>query len=230
MSNFKYLIVMKYSVNEGDKFGKFTVIKKVKHITAAGNVEWRWECTDEYGELCYKRARALYQEAEKHNQKVEKAQNAEYYEKMGMNQMGLRKHVFREYIRNAANRDIPMNLKFEEFNELIGQNCYYCGAEPIVHESLIDRSNKSEPMLKHNGIDRLDSSIGYEKDNCVPCCYICNRAKAQLGTKEFLAHIKKIYDYRIIKEGSTTISEESTSETIADGNGVSPTNEENDIV
>lgn len=120
MSNFKYLIVMKYSVNEGDKFGKFTVIKKVKHITAAGNVEWRWECTDEYGELCYKRARALYQEAEKHNQKVEKAQNAEYYEKMGMNQMGLRKHVFREYIRNAANRDIPMNLKFEEFNELIG--------------------------------------------------------------------------------------------------------------
>lgn len=221
---------MKYSVNEGDKFGKFTVIKKVKHITAAGNVEWRWECTDEYGELCYKRARALYQEAEKHNQKVEKAQNAEYYEKMGMNQMGLRKHVFREYIRNAANRDIPMNLKFEEFNELIGQNCYYCGAEPVVHESLIDRSNKSEPMLKHNGIDRLDSSIGYEKDNCVPCCYICNRAKAQLGTKEFLAHIKKIYDYRIIKEGSTTISKESTSETIADGNGVSPTNEENDIV
>ena len=230
MSNFKYLIVMKYSVNEGDKFGKFTVIKKVKHITAAGNVEWRWECTDEYGELCYKRARALYQEAEKHNQKVEKAQNAEYYEKMGMNQMGLRKHVFREYIRNAANRDIPMNLKFEEFNELIGQNCYYCGAEPVVHESLIDRSNKSEPMLKHNGIDRLDSSIGYEKDNCVPCCYICNRAKAQLGTKEFLAHIKKIYDYRIIKEGSTTISKESTSETIAGGNGVSPTNEENDIV
>lgn len=221
---------MKYSVNEGDKFGKFTVIKKVKHITAAGNVEWRWECTDEYGELCYKRARALYQEAEKHNQKVEKAQNAEYYEKMGMNQMGLRKHVFREYIRNAANRDIPMNLKFEEFNELIGQNCYYCGAEPVVHESLIDRSNKSEPMLKHNGIDRLDSSIGYEKDNCVPCCYICNRAKAQLGTKEFLAHIKKIYDYRIIKEGSTTISKGSTSETIADGNGVSPTNEENDIV
>jgi hypothetical protein len=230
MFNFKYLIVMKYSVNEGDKFGKFTVIKKVKHITAAGNVEWRWECTDEYGELCYKRARALYQEAEKHNQKIEKAQNAEYYEKMGMNQMGLRKHVFREYIRNAANRDIPMNLKFEEFNELIGQNCYYCGAEPIVHESLIDRSNKSEPMLKHNGIDRLDSSIGYEKDNCVPCCYICNRAKAQLGTKEFLAHIKKIYDYRIIREGSTTISKESTSETIADGNGVSPTDEESDIV
>lgn len=230
MFNFKYLIVMKYSVNEGDKFGKFTVIKKVKHVTAAGNVEWRWECTDEYGELCYKRARALYQEAEKHNQKIEKAQNAEYYEKMGMNQMGLRKHVFREYIRNAANRDIPMNLKFEEFNELIGQNCYYCGAEPIVHESLIDRSNKSEPMLKHNGIDRLDSSIGYEKDNCVPCCYICNRAKAQLGTKEFLAHIKKIYDYRIIREGSTTISGESTSETIADGNGVSPTDEESDIV
>ena len=220
---------MKYLINEGDKLGKFTVIKKVKHITAAGNTEWRWDCKDEYGQTCYKRARALYQDAEKHNKLIEKANNAEYYEKMGMNQMGLRKHVFREYIRNAANRDIPMNLKFEEFNQLIGQDCFYCGAKPTIHESLIDRSNKSEPMLKHNGIDRLDSTIGYEKDNCVPCCYICNRAKAQLNTKEFLAHIEKIYNHRI-KESSTTISKESTSETMADGNGVSPTVEENDIV
>lgn len=84
-------------------------------------------------------------------------------------------------------------------------------------------------MLKHNGIDRLNSSIGYEVDNCVPCCYICNRAKAQLDDKTFLNHITKIYNHRI-KESSTAISEESTSETIADGNGVSPTNEENDIV
>ena len=61
---------MKYSINEGDKLGKFTVIKKVKHITSAGNVEWRWECTDEYGNLCYKTARALYQDAEKHNKAI----------------------------------------------------------------------------------------------------------------------------------------------------------------
>ena len=38
MSNFKYLIVMKYSVNEGDKFGKFTVIKKVKHINISDHI------------------------------------------------------------------------------------------------------------------------------------------------------------------------------------------------
>ena len=45
---------------------------------------------------------------------------------------------------------------------------------------------------------------------------------------DFLNHVSKIYNFSI--KGSTTISKESTSETIAGGNGVSPTNEENDIV
>ena len=220
---------MKYIVNEGDKFGKLTVIKKVKHLTASGNTEWRWECKDEDGKLFYKRARALYQDAEKHNKEIERNQNIDYLEKIGQTQMGLRKHIFREYIRNAANREIPMNLTFDEFNSLIIQDCYYCGAKPEVHESLIERSNKSEPMLKHNGIDRLDSNLGYFKDNCVTCCYICNRAKAQMSSDEFLGHIAKIYHHSINKESSTTIPKGSTSETIAGGNGVS-LEIENDIV
>ena len=57
---------MKYSINEGDKLGKFTVIKKVKHITAAGNTEWRWECKDEYGQICYKSARLIERERDKY--------------------------------------------------------------------------------------------------------------------------------------------------------------------
>ena len=122
-----------------------------------------------------------------------------------------------------------MNLKFEEFNSLIGKPCYYCGQAPTIHTSLIERSNKSEPMLKHNGIDRLDSSIGYELNNCVPCCFKCNHAKNTMTTSEFLKHIEKIYLHSI-KESSTTISKESTSETIADGNGIYPTDEGKDIV
>lgn len=220
---------MKYVINPGDKFGKFTSIEKLKYETPMGNFEWRWKCTDDSGNIFYKRPRALYEELEKIKKIEEKVKNGAYYESIGMNQLGVRKSIFREYIRNAANRDIPMNLTFEQFNTLINQNCYYCGAEPSVHKTSEVKANKLEPMLKHNGIDRLNSSIGYELDNCVPCCYICNRAKAQLDDQSFLNHITKIYNYRI-KESSTTISKESTSETIADGNGVSPTIEESDIV
>lgn len=219
---------MKYDVRPGDKFGNFTVIEKVKVNTKGGNTEWRWKCEDEDKNIYYMRARALYQKAEKMQMEVEKVRNSEYYEKMGLNQMGLRKKVFGEYIRNAANRGIPMNLKFEEFNALINQDCYYCGQKPYVHEGLISRANKSEPMLKHNGIDRIDSSIGYEVDNCVPCCFRCNRAKDIMTTEEFLSHVSNIYNHRI-KGSSTTIPEGSTSQTIGDGNGVSP-EMENDIV
>lgn len=174
------------------------------------------------------RARALYQKTEKINAQIERIQNAEYYESIGQNQMGLRKHVFREYISNAAKREIPMNLTFDEFNNLIQQDCYYCGGKPYVHEGLLSRANKSEPMLKHNGIDRLDSSKGYEVGNCVPCCFKCNRAKDTMTTDEFLLHITKIYEHRI-KESSTTISQESTLQTIGDGNRVLP-KKEDDIV
>ena len=220
---------MKYVVNPGDKFGKFITIEKLKYETPAGNFEWRWKCKDESGNIFYKRTRALYEELDKEKQKEEKIKNGEYYESIGMNQLGVRKSIFKEYIRNAANRGIPMNLIFDQFNSLINQPCYYCGAEPSVHKTSEVKSNKIEPVLKHNGVDRLNSSIGYELDNCVPCCYICNRAKAQLDDRSFLEHIVKIYNHRI-KESSTTIPQGSTSETIADGNGVSPTNEENDIV
>jgi 5-methylcytosine-specific restriction endonuclease McrA len=34
------------------------------------------------------------------------------------------------------------------------------------------------------GIDRVDNSIGYTPDNCVPCCTQCNRIKLDHLTYE----------------------------------------------
>lgn len=81
---------------------------------------------------------------------------------------------------------------------------------------------------KHNGIDRVDSSKGYTLDNCVPCCSKCNYAKHEMSVEEFKEYITNVYQKLILK-GSSTIPEGSTSEAIADGNGMHP-NKDEDIV
>lgn len=52
--------------------------------------------------------------------------------------------------------------------------------------------------------------------------------KSDFSYNEFRERVSKIYNY-FVKEGSTTISQESTSEANADGNGSYP-EKDNDIV
>lgn len=67
------------------------------------------------------------------------------------------------------------------------------------------------------GIDRIDSSKDYTLDNCVPCCFICNRIKNKYDLNTFFDKVEKIYLKHI--KGSTTISKESTSQANGNGNG-----------
>lgn len=45
-----------------------------------------------------------------------------------------------------------------------------------------------------NGVDRVDSSVGYTHENCKPCCAICNRAKMDSSHASFLSRCQAIYD------------------------------------
>ena len=38
----------------------------------------------------------------------------------------------------------------------------------------------------YSGIDRIDSSVGYEPNNVVSCCKICNYAKSNLTKDDFI--------------------------------------------
>lgn len=109
--------------------------------------------------------------------------------------------ILQTYKQGAKSRNIPWNLSNEEFKSLITQNCYYCGTAPVfrTHDQTILKNK-----LPVNGIDRIDSSRGYEFNNCVPCCTCCNFMKHTHNQKDFLDQIIKIYNYRI-NPGSTTI-------------------------
>jgi hypothetical protein len=74
-------------------------------------------------------------------------------------------------------------------NKKISKNCFYCKAEPIQKCSWVGYDND----FVYNGIDRVDNSKGYEINNCVPCCIICNKSKLDLSLEEWKEWIEKLY-------------------------------------
>ena len=95
--------------------------------------------------------------------------------------------------KGAFKRNLEFDLSFNEFYELLMGNCYYCKSKPREHKGGKPYQVKALPPLKRNGIDRLDSSIGYVNGNVVSCCTNCNYAKHEMSINEFKEWIKKIY-------------------------------------
>lgn len=98
------------------------------------------------------------------------------------------KELYNRYICSAKNKKLSFSLTIDKFAELTKQNCYYCGCEP---NKTIENKNKMYSYV-YNGIDRLDSLKGYESDNIVSSCWICNRMKLNMSEDEFKSHILKI--------------------------------------
>lgn len=77
----------------------------------------------------------------------------------------------------SKERGLLVEISLEEYIDLVSSSCYYCdGKIPEVGY----------------GLDRVDSSKGYLKDNCVACCTRCNRAKGDTTPTEFLEWAKQI--------------------------------------
>lgn len=83
-------------------------------------------------------------------------------------------------------RDITLSL--EEIVNILFDNCYYCNVAPMY-------TYYNYP-IKFNGIDRINNNLGYIKNNCVACCFICNRAKANMTQSQFLDWINRTYEHQ----------------------------------
>lgn len=89
---------------------------------------------------------------------------------------------------NAKSRNIPIEISLEEWEAITQQDCFYCGSKP----SNVSISRHDSGSFTYNGIDRLDNTKGYSKDNIVPCCFICNHAKSDLPFDKFISWIKQL--------------------------------------
>ena len=70
-------------------------------------------------------------------------------------------------------------LTFEEFMFYWQKPCIYCGIE-----------------IETIGIDRINSSVGYKLDNCVPCCTRCNLVKLDYSMEETNRHLMRMLKHQ----------------------------------
>lgn len=97
--------------------------------------------------------------------------------------------IYRTYKKHARERNLAFLLTKEEFKVLTKQNCFYC--DKLPNQICKDESSYGEYV--YNGVDRLQQEMGYFLENCVSCCWICNRMKGKMNKSEFHEHIKNIY-------------------------------------
>ena len=101
--------------------------------------------------------------------------------------------LYYRYNKNASKLNRSFDLNKEEFKRLTQEKCHYCKVEPLQLMRGGKISSKTNwGNYYYNGIDRIDNDIGYEVQNCVSCCLICNRAKNTMDYNEFLKYINRI--------------------------------------
>lgn len=76
---------------------------------------------------------------------------------------------------SAVRRRHSFHLSFDQYRDLLASaHCYYCGGTSII------------------GLDRIDSQVGYEIQNVVPCCKYCNTLKNVRNRDIFITRCKEI--------------------------------------
>ena len=90
-------------------------------------------------------------------------------------------YVFSQLKYQAKKRNMPFEIDFAYYEQnLANKPCFYCGSEDTKH--WVDRYQN-------------DHSIGYTKENTVPCCELCNKMKMKLNPSVFTEHCKKITSF-----------------------------------
>jgi hypothetical protein len=108
----------------------------------------------------------------KHNTDVMKAwreKHPGYQNALQKNALSARVSILKS---SSKVRCIRVDLTDDEISTIVLGDCVYCG-------------KPSEPG-DFNGVDRMDSSKGYEKTNAVSCCKTCNFMKGSLDPVTFI--------------------------------------------
>jgi hypothetical protein len=99
--------------------------------------------------------------------------------------------VWHRYRHQAKQRGLKWELSKAEFLSLVHQRCYYCNRPPSNLNEFV--GGKQLARAVYNGIDRVNSELGYNAENVVPSCFICNRAKGSMHVDQFLEWIHAVH-------------------------------------
>jgi hypothetical protein len=105
---------------------------------------------------------------------------------------------YREIVHHRTLNDYDDgNLSIEQFYRLSQLDCYYCGTSHL-------NSNFFRGRFRYNGLDRLDSTLPHDFENCIPSCKYCNYSKQGMTLLEFDEWINRL-ERRKIEQGFTDL-------------------------
>jgi hypothetical protein len=171
------------SKNEvGNRFGKLVVVERSSTTNAKQVIEWVCQC--DCGNTVIKRGDNL-------------RRGFGHHCGCSITKPSLRKdpkHVgslraYANYKKAAAHRNLSFDLSLEVFRSFLHRPCEYCND---VDSNCISLSTGL--FFHYNGLDRIDSSLGYFPTNIVPCCRTCNVAKAEMSVDEFKLWVVRVYN------------------------------------
>ena len=90
--------------------------------------------------------------------------------------------IILNYKRHAEKRNFKWDLTRDDVDLIIKLECVYCGSKP---SNIKKTKNSIGNGLMYSGIDRVNNNLNYTKNNCVPCCKICNYAKSNMSVIDF---------------------------------------------
>ena len=172
-------------LNVGDRFGRLTVISEDGyHIAPNGDRILMWLCKCDCGNYKSIRAKNVLSNGTKSCGCLKKEVKGRPKRKESEIKKSAITTIIRAYKSGAEKRGLSFNLSYDQVESLVTQECYYCG---IKHSS-------ERYGFFYNGIDRVKNDIGYEIDNVVPCCKMCNFAKRDFSKEEFLDWAIRVAD------------------------------------
>lgn len=89
------------------------------------------------------------------------------------------------HMQGVQRKGLECTISMDRFWELSGQSCHYCGGAPY------ERAYAGGGHA--NGVDRLDSSIGYVDGNVVAACKTCNGMKSGLSVAAFVEACRRVW-------------------------------------
>lgn len=105
-------------------------------------------------------------------------------------------YAYSNHKGGARDRKLEQALSREQFKALCLGNCFYCDRPPsTLAKSLAIHPHNISTFLR-NGIDRWDNHKGYTPENCVSCCFTCNRIKKTMSGEEYLAYMDRLARHR----------------------------------
>lgn len=109
---------------------------------------------------------------------------------------GAVRQLFRTYKQMAKFKKREFALSLEEFKLLTKGDCHYCGAAPS--QTVTRKHNGGKTLgttYLYNGVDRVDSILGYTLSNCVSACGVHNKMKLTMSQADFLAACEAVVNF-----------------------------------